>query len=86
MLLGARVGQLRAPVGKPALLAALRADFKGLARTSRVIAMKNPISPPPPTASPPRKTLGVRSCIQPNPWDAMRSQLSTLLPKVWIAA
>lgn len=42
MLLGARVGQLRAPVGKPALLAALFADFKDLARTSRVIAIEEP--------------------------------------------
>jgi hypothetical protein len=37
-LLGARVGQLRTPVGKPALLDALFADFKDIARTSRAIA------------------------------------------------
>ena len=41
-LLGARVGQLRTPVGKPALLAALFADFKDIARTSRAIAIEEP--------------------------------------------
>jgi hypothetical protein len=41
-LLGARVGQLRSPVGKPALLDALFADFKDIARTSRAIAIEEP--------------------------------------------
>jgi hypothetical protein len=41
-LLGARVGQLRTPVGKPALLDALFADFKDIARTSRAIALEEP--------------------------------------------
>jgi hypothetical protein len=39
-LLGARVGQLRTPAGKPALLDALFADFKDIARTSRAIALE----------------------------------------------
>jgi hypothetical protein len=41
-LLGVRVGQLRTPVGKPALLDALFADFKDIARTSRAIALEEP--------------------------------------------
>ena len=41
-LLGVRVGQLRTPVGKPALLDALFADFKDIARTSRAIAIEEP--------------------------------------------
>lgn len=41
----ARVGQLRGPVGKEALIAALSADFKDIARTSRAIALDEPAFP-----------------------------------------
>jgi hypothetical protein len=41
----ARVGQLRGPVGKQALLEALSDDFKDIARTSRAIAIDEPDFP-----------------------------------------
>lgn len=41
-LTAARVGQLRSPVGKPALIKALNADFKDIARTARSIALDEP--------------------------------------------
>jgi hypothetical protein len=41
----ARVGQHRDPVGKPALLQALSADFKDIARTARAIKLDDPAFP-----------------------------------------
>ena len=41
----ARVGQLRGPVGKPVLIAALSTDFKDIARTSRAIKLDDPTFP-----------------------------------------
>lgn len=38
----ARVGQLRGPVGKDAIIAALNADFKDIARTARAIKLDEP--------------------------------------------
>ncbi len=38
----AAVGQLRTPVGKPELIAALSADFKDIARTARAIKIDEP--------------------------------------------
>ena len=44
-LTAARVGQLRGPVGKPALIDALSADFKDIARTARAIKLDDPTFP-----------------------------------------
>ena len=41
-LTAARVGQLRGPVGKQALIEALTVDFKDIARTSRAIVLDEP--------------------------------------------
>lgn len=41
----ASVGQLRGPVGKPALIKALNADFKDIARTARSIGLDEPSFP-----------------------------------------
>lgn len=41
----ARIGQLRSPVGKPALIEALSADFKDIARTARAIHLDDPSFP-----------------------------------------
>jgi hypothetical protein len=44
-LAAARIGQLRAPVGKPALIEALSIDFKDIARTARAIHLDDPSFP-----------------------------------------
>lgn len=44
-LVTARIGQLRAPVGKPALIKALAHDFKDIARTARAIYLDDPSFP-----------------------------------------
>src|SRR5687767_2932036 len=44
-LTGARVGQLRGPVGKQAKLEALSEDFKDIARTARAIVLDEPDFP-----------------------------------------
>ncbi len=41
-LTAARVGQLRGPVGKPAVIKALNENFKDIARTARAIALEEP--------------------------------------------
>jgi hypothetical protein len=44
-LAAARIGQLRTPVGKPALIEALSIDFKDIARTARAIHLDDPSFP-----------------------------------------
>ncbi len=51
-LTAARVGQLRGPVGKDALIEALSEDFKDIARTARAIALDDPAFNPAPYRHP----------------------------------